>query len=109
MTLKGLLTNSSNVSIALTFLEQAELKLKIKGEQLVKEQKDALNWAQEILEKTEPHAKQDILKFKQKIEAIEKEIKGQERILMASKMEYDDVKEQFHQHRDSKKGIIAHY
>lgn len=87
-------------------IEQAEIKLKMKNEELVKEQKDALNWAQEILEKTEPHAKQDILKFKGKIESIEKEIRSQEKIVMACKMEYDDIKEQFHQYKDSKKGNI---
>lgn len=85
-------------------IEQAEIKLKMKNEELVKEQKDALNWAQEILEKTEPHAKQDILRFKGKIESIEKEIRSQEKIVMACKMEYDDIKEQFHQYKDSKKG-----
>lgn len=85
-------------------IEQAEVKLKLKNEELVKEKKDALNWAQEILEKTEPHAKQDIMKFKDKIESIEKEILSQEKILLATKMEYNDVKEQFHLHKDSKKG-----
>lgn len=85
-------------------IEQAEIKLKYSNDGLIQEQKDALNWAQGVLEKTEPHAKQDILKFKDKIEGIEKEIKSQEKIMMASKMEYDDVKEQFLQHKDSKKG-----
>lgn len=85
-------------------IEQAEIKLKMNNNELVKEQKDALNYAQEVLSKTEPHAKQDIIKFKDKIEALEKEIKSQEKIMFACKMEYDDIKEQFVQHKDSKKG-----
>lgn len=87
-------------------IEQAEVKLKLKNEELIKENKDAVNWAHEIFEKTEPHAKQDIMKFQDKIESIEREIKGQEKIMFAWKMEYDDVKEQFQQHRDSKKGTL---
>ena len=64
-------------------IEQAEVKLKLKNEELVSENKDAVNWAQEIFEKTEPHAKQDIMKFQDKIESIEREIKGQEKIMLA--------------------------
>ena len=77
----------------------------MKDETMMKEQKDALVWAHEILEKTEPHVKQDILKFKDKIEDLEKDIQIQEKLMLACKLEYEDVKEQFHQHKDSKKGI----
>lgn len=88
-------------------IEQAKLKLNMRDEPMVKEQKDALIWAQEVLEKTEPHVKQDIIKFKDKIEEIEKDIKSQEKIMLASQMEYEELKEQVHQHRDSKKGTTS--
>ena len=85
-------------------VEQAKLKMTMKDETLAKEQKDACEWAKEVLEKTEPHVKQDIIRFQKKIEEAEKDIKSQEKIMLACKMEYEDIKEQFHQHRDSKKG-----
>lgn len=78
--------NVSRLFISITNLhaiEQAEIKLKMRREELAKEQKDALLWAQEVLDSTEPHAKQDIMKFKKKIEGIEKDITSQEKIMMA--------------------------
>eukprot|EP00344_Euplotes_crassus_P004277 CAMPEP_0196999280 /NCGR_PEP_ID=MMETSP1380-20130617/4501_1 /TAXON_ID=5936 /ORGANISM="Euplotes crassus, Strain CT5" /LENGTH=372 /DNA_ID=CAMNT_0042416159 /DNA_START=956 /DNA_END=2071 /DNA_ORIENTATION=+ len=86
-------------------VEQAKLKMTMKDETLAKEQKDACEWAKEVLQKTEPHVKQDIIRFQNKIEEAEKDIKSQEKIMLACKMEYEDIKEQFHQHRDSKKAL----
>lgn len=68
---------------AMFIMEQAKLKLNMKDEVMGKEQKDALVWAQEILEKTEPLVKQDILKFKSKIEEVVKESQSQEKIMLA--------------------------
>jgi hypothetical protein len=93
-------------TIAMFIIEQAKLKLNMRHEPMVKEQKDALIWAQEVLEKTEPHVKQDIMKFKDKIEEIVKDIKSQEKVTLACQMEYEELKEQVHQHRDSKKGTV---
>lgn len=62
-------------------IEQAEYK--IKNKEFAKEKKDALNWAQEVLDKTESHVKQDILKFKLKIEEIDKKILVQEKFMIA--------------------------
>ena len=90
-------------------VEQAKLKLKMKNEPLHEDQKEAVVFTKQMLEKTEPHVKKDILKFNKKIEDLEKEIKSQEKIMFAWKFEYEDVKEQFQQHRDSKKGSFAQF
>ena len=70
-------------------IEQAELKMKNK--EFAKENKDALTWAQDVLDKTESHVKQDILKFKTRIEQIDKQILDHEQLLMMCKIQYDDV------------------
>ena len=90
-------------------IEQAEYKIKNNKDAKNQENKDALIWAQEMLNNTEEHAKPDILKFKVKIEDINKKILVQERLIKACKMEYEDIKEQFQQHKDSKKVLEVVY
>lgn len=35
---------------------------------------DALKWAEDVLEKMDPHAKEDIHKFQEKLEKIDREM-----------------------------------
>lgn len=74
---------------------QAELKLKQTPALWSADQVDALKWAGSVFEKMDPHARDDIVKFQEKLEKIEKEIEKQNRMGLAANVEFYAIKEEY--------------
>jgi len=61
-----------------------------------------LEWAREIFKKMEPHTKQDVQKFTEKIEKLDKELEVQTRALNSARTEYRKTKEEREQFEEKK-------
>lgn len=71
------------------------MKLKQAPAEWSADQVDALKWAGGVFEKMDPHAKEDIVKFQEKLERIEREIEKQNRMGLAANVEYYAIKEEY--------------
>ena len=56
------------------YILQAELKMKAGRSSWCNDQLPAFKWAEDAFGKMEPHAKEDIKKFQEKLEKIDKEL-----------------------------------
>lgn len=87
-------------------IKQAELKLRLCS--YSEEDKiEAKKHAQNILEKTEPHVRNDILRYKSKIEEIEKKMQAADKLLLPATLQYEEALEMWTQSREKKKILSA--
>lgn len=77
------------------YIIQAEVKLKTTPSSWGKDQVEALKWAEQVFEKMDPHAKEDIQKFQEKLEKIDKDIDRQNKLVLASHVDYYSIKEEY--------------
>lgn len=84
---------------------QAEIKLKQNKESWTKDQLEALQWAEQTFEKMDPGAKEDIKKFQEKLEKIDREIDKQSKLVLACHVDYYAIREEFNALSDKKKAL----
>jgi GTPase involved in cell partitioning and DNA repair len=85
------------------YIIQAEVKLKQAPTQWASDQIDALKWAGSVFEKMDPHAKEDIQKFQEKLERIGEDIDRQNKLVLATHVDFYAIKEEYSQLNDKKK------
>ena len=57
----------------------------------------------------DPHTKQDIMKFQEKIEKIDKDLDKQNKLMLSTSIEYVDLKEEFTMLQDKKTALEDTY
>jgi predicted nucleic acid-binding Zn-ribbon protein len=77
------------------YIIQAEVKLKSTPNNWASDQVDALKWAESVFEKMDPHAKEDIQKFQEKLEKIDKELDKQNKLVLATHVDFYAIKDEF--------------
>eukprot|EP00347_Sterkiella_histriomuscorum_P000255 403376585 len=77
------------------YIIQAEVKLKQGRKSWTTDQADALKWAETVFEKMDPHAKEDIQKFQQKLENIDKELDKTNKLVLASHVDFYAIKDEY--------------
>jgi predicted nucleic acid-binding Zn-ribbon protein len=77
------------------YIIQAEVKLKSTPTNWASDQVDALKWAETVFEKMDPHAKEDIQKFQEKLEKIDKELDKQNKLVLATHVDFYAIKDEF--------------
>jgi hypothetical protein len=77
------------------YIIQAEVKLKSTPNNWASDQVDALKWAESVFEKMDPHAKEDIQKFQEKLEKIDKELDKQNKLVFATHVDFYAIKDEF--------------
>ena len=77
------------------YIIQAEVKLKSTPANWASDQVDALKWAESVFEKMDPHAKEDIQKFQEKLEKIDKELDKQNKLVLATHVDFYAIKDEF--------------
>lgn len=86
------------------YLIQAELKLKSAPRSTwAKDQVEALKWAEQVFEKMDPAAKEDIGKFQEKLERIERDIDKQNKLVLATHVDFYAIKDEYQQLNDKRK------
>jgi len=71
------------------------LKLKQGRKSWMNDQVQALEWAEKAFEKMDPHAKDDIKKFQEKLEKIDKDLDKHNKLMLASNIDYYSIREEF--------------
>ena len=77
------------------YIIQSEVMLKQGKESWSADQEAALKWAESVFEKMDPHAREDILKFKEKLERIDKDLDRSNKIALATHVDYYAIKEEY--------------
>lgn len=83
------------------YIIQAEVKLKTTT-QWEQDQVEALKWAEQVFEKMDPHAKEDIQKFQEKLEKIDRDLDRHNKLVLATHVDFYAIKEEYQQLFDKK-------
>lgn len=59
------------------------------------DQVEALKWAEKVFEKMDPHAKEDIQKFQEKVEKIDRDIDRQNKLMLTANVDFYAIKEEY--------------
>ena len=64
------------------------MKLKSSQTEWHTDQIEALNWAKTVLDKMDPHTKEDIHKFQEKLSKIDKDMDKTNRVVLAASVDF---------------------
>lgn len=84
------------------YIIQAEVKLKSTPQNWDKDQVEALKWAEQVFEKMDPHAKEDIQKFQEKLEKIDRELDKHNKMVLATHVDFYAIKDEYTTLNDKK-------
>lgn len=68
-----------------------------------------MKWAGTVFEKMDPHAKEDIQKFQEKLEKIDKELDKHNKLVLATHVDFYAIKEEYQQLNDKKNAYEQAY
>lgn len=77
------------------YIIQAEVKLKQGRNSWATDQVEAMKWAETVFEKMDPHAKEDIQKFQEKLEKIDKELDKFNKLVLTTHVEFYAIKDEY--------------
>lgn len=70
---------------------------------------EALKWAGSVFEKMDPHAKEDILKFQEKLERIDRDLDRHNKLVLSTHVDFYAIKEEYTTLTDKKNAIEQAY
>jgi chromosome segregation ATPase len=71
------------------------VKLKATPSTWDKDQVEALKWAGQVFERMGPHAKEDIMKFQEKLERIDRDLDRHNKLMLATHVDFYAIKEEY--------------
>jgi len=85
------------------------VKLKTDEDKWQEDQKAALEWAKKTLDKMDPHAKEDIQKFQEKLQKVDRELDRHNKVQLTASVDYLQIKEEFNTLNDKKNALEETY
>ena len=71
------------------------MKLKSVASTWQSDQVDALKWAESVFERMDPIAKEDIQKFQEKLERIDKDLDKQNKLVLATHVDFYAIRDEY--------------
>ena len=91
------------------YIIQAEVKLKQTPSAWERDQVEALKWAEAVFEKMDPHAKEDIQKFQDKLEKIDRDLDKHNKLVLATHVDFYAIKDEYTSLNDKKNAYEQAY